>query len=114
MRSRFVSSSLRALVAASALGTASCASPAAASQDVPVTSSSRELSADEQVIHAVSRLTFGARPGEVERVRAIGVDGWIASQLRPDRIDDAATDQFIARYETLGKTSAELYREYPP
>ena len=114
MRSRFVSSSLRALVAASALGTASCASPAAASQDVPVTSSPRELSADEQVIHAVSRLTFGARPGDVERVRAMGVDGWIAAQLRPDRIDDEATDQFIARYGTLGKTSAELYREYPP
>ena len=114
MRSRFVSSTLRALVAASALGTASCASPAAASQDVPVAPRSRELSADEQVIHAVSRLTFGARPGDVERVRAIGVDGWIALQLRPDRIDDAATDQFTARYETLRKTSAELYREYPP
>src|SRR5688572_17861412 len=44
----------------------------------------------------------------------MGVDRWIASQLRPDRIDDAATDQFLARYETLGKTSAELYREFPP
>ena len=99
-----------------ALSAASCASPASAAQQLerPVTASARDLNADEQIVHALSRLSFGARPSDVDRVRALGVDRWIALQLRPDRIDDAAADQFLARYETLGKSSAELYREYPP
>jgi len=34
---------------------------------------------DEQkrAIHALNRLTFGPRPGEVQRVTQIGVDKWI-------------------------------------
>ena len=116
MRSRFVSITLRGIVVGGALSAMSCASPAVASQEheAPITASARELNADEQIIHALSRLTFGTRPGDIERVRAVGVDRWVALQLRPDRIDDSTTDRFIARYHTLGKTSAELYREYPP
>ena len=76
--------------------------------------SARELSADEQVVHVLSRLAFGPRPGDVDRVRASGVDRWITAQLRPERIGDAEMARFLDRYETLGKTSAELYREYPP
>jgi uncharacterized protein (DUF1800 family) len=119
MRSRPVSVTTRALHALTAIGTlllSNCASPASASQELAraTATSARELTFDEQVTHALSRLAFGARPGDVERVRAMGVDRWIASQLQPERIDDAATDRFLTRYETLGKTSAELYREYPP
>jgi len=115
MRSRFVSSLLRGLmVGGVALSAANCASPASASQALPVTASARELKVDEQIVHALSRLSFGARPGDVDRVRELGVDRWIALQLSPDRIDDSAADQFLAHYQTLGKSSAELYREYPP
>ena len=38
--------------------------------------------------HALNRLAFGARPGDVERVMRIGVDRWIEQQLHPERIDD--------------------------
>src|SRR5687767_4491302 len=48
----------------------------------------RELTADQQVAHALSRLTFGARPGDAAAVRAMGVDRWIARQLEPERIRD--------------------------
>jgi hypothetical protein len=34
---------------------------------------SPKLSKDDQVIHALNRLTFGPRPGDVETVRKIGV-----------------------------------------
>lgn len=53
----------------------------------------RELSADEQVHQVLDRLAFGARPGDIDRVRAIGVDAWIAQQLRPDRIAEDAADR---------------------
>jgi uncharacterized protein (DUF1800 family) len=38
--------------------------------------------------HALNRLAFGARPGDVERVLRIGVDRWIEQQLHPERISD--------------------------
>jgi hypothetical protein len=46
---------------------------------------------DEQkrVLHALNRRTFGPRPGEVQRVMAMGVDKWIDLQLHPEKIDDA-------------------------
>jgi len=74
----------------------------------------RELTADQQVRQAINRLSFGARPGDVERVRAMGVDRWIAEQLQPARIDDRATEQFTARFETLEQSGAALLRAYPP
>ena len=46
----------------------------------------REQTADQQVEHVLNRLGFGARPGDVARVRAVGVDQWIGLQLAPDRI----------------------------
>ena len=53
----------------------------------------RELTAEEQASHALDRLAFGARPGDVERVHAIGVDSWIARQLHPERIPDDEADR---------------------
>jgi hypothetical protein len=40
-----------------------------------------KLTADQQVLHALNRLTFGPRPGDVDEVRRIGVETWI--ELRP-------------------------------
>ncbi len=74
----------------------------------------REQTADQQVHHVLSRLTFGARPGDVEAVRAMGVDSWIERQLRPERVDDGNTTRFLAQFETLGKSGTELLEQYPP
>ncbi|WP_310568781.1 DUF1800 domain-containing protein [Gemmatimonas sp.] len=77
-------------------------------------SASREQTADQQVHHLLNRLAFGARPGDVETVRAMGVDAWIDRQLYPERIPDAATEQFVARFTTLGKTGEQLLADAPP
>ena len=44
------------------------------------------------VEHAISRLTYGARPGDVDAVAAMGLQRWIDQQLNPSRIDDAALE----------------------
>jgi uncharacterized protein (DUF1800 family) len=49
--------------------------------------------------HALNRLAFGARPGDVERVSRIGVDRWVDAQLHPERIDDGAVEARVARYD---------------
>src|SRR6185312_12627945 len=50
---------------------------AAPKKSVIARSDVRELPADQQIIQALNRLTFGPRPGDVAKVRAIGLDNWI-------------------------------------
>lgn len=58
------------------------APPAAQTDGLPVDRASIE--------HALNRLTFGPRPGDVEAVERIGLAAWIERQLDPSRIDDSA------------------------
>ncbi len=71
--------------------------------------------ADEQkrAQHALNRLTFGPRPGEVERVTAMGVDQWIEQQLHPEKIDDAAVEARLAPLRTLRMDPRELAENFP-
>src|SRR5882672_3240179 len=68
---------------------------------------------DAAIVHALSRLGFGPRPGDVERVKAIGLAAWIEGQLEPRRLDDRAAAQALAALPTLTMSTAELHREYP-
>ena len=40
--------------------------------------------------HALNRLTFGPRPGQVEEVQKLGLARWLDRQLNPSSIDDSA------------------------
>src|SRR3984893_1337322 len=64
--------------------------------------------------HALNRLTFGPRPGDVERVTQIGVDKWIELQLHPDKIDDSALDARLAPFRTLRMGTKEIVENFPP
>src|SRR6266446_5474242 len=72
-----------------------------------------KLNEDQRILHVLKRLGFGARPGDVERVKAIGVDKYIEQQLLPEKIDDSATEARLQNLETLRMTTAELYGKYP-
>ena len=101
------------LIAACATPPGHGPSPAASpSASPPIASEPREQTADQQVQHALNRLGFGPRPGDVARVREMGVDQWIALQLTPERIDDRATDAVVASYEGLHVQTPELVRLY--
>lgn len=76
------------------------------------TASSRELLPEEQIQQALSRLTFGARPGDAAKVRAMGVDQWIDLQLHPERIDDAAADRLTASYAIARAPTADIVRDF--
>src|SRR6266536_640823 len=78
----------------------------------PAASQSQELLPDEQVQQALSRLTFGARPGDAEKVRRMGVDKWIDLQLHPERIDDAKADQLVAQYSIFNMKTSDIVRDY--
>ena len=72
----------------------------------------RELPADQQIIQALNRLTFGAKPGDILKVRAIGLDNWINQQLQPNKINDDAMSSFVARYSALDDDQSDLLRQY--
>src|SRR5207253_6198357 len=72
-----------------------------------------ELSPDEAILHALNRLAYGPRPGDIERVRQMGLAKWIEHQLNPNSIDDRALDARLADYPTLRMSTAKLIDEYP-
>jgi len=67
---------------------------------------------DKTIVHVLNRAAFGPRPGDVARVRQMGVSAWIESQLRPDRIPDAAVQARLGGYTTLTLTSREIAQQY--
>jgi uncharacterized protein (DUF1800 family) len=73
----------------------------------------RDQDATQQVNHVLSRLTFGAKPGDVTKVREMGVDRWIDLQLHPERIDEAATERYLTGFESQTLSAAELEEKYP-
>jgi len=67
---------------------------------------------ERAVVHALNRLTFGPRPGDVERVKAMGLAAWIEQQLAPSHIDDSGLDARLAHLETLELDSKTIATEY--
>jgi len=68
----------------------------------------------KRAVHALNRLTFGARPGDVDRVEAMGVDKWIDQQLHPEKIDDSPLQSRLQQFPTLQMDSRELTANFPP
>jgi uncharacterized protein (DUF1800 family) len=71
------------------------------------------LSVDQKIIHVLNRLGFGPRPGDVERVKRIGLDNYIDQQLYPERIADSSMDARLANFPSLKMTIAEVQDKYP-
>jgi uncharacterized protein (DUF1800 family) len=60
------------------------------------------------IVHVLNRLGFGAAPGDVERVRRLGLQAYIDQQLQPERITDAAMAERLSAFQSLSKTTSEL------
>ena len=74
----------------------------------------KKLSKDDQILHALDRLTFGPRPGDVARVKKIGLQKWIFQQLHPDRTpENPVLESQIQALESLRMTPLEALQHYP-
>jgi uncharacterized protein (DUF1800 family) len=67
----------------------------------------------EAAAHLLSRFTFGARPGEADRVVALGLDRWFERQLAAD-LPDRRLEQRLEELPALGLPASEIARIYPP
>jgi uncharacterized protein (DUF1800 family) len=72
-----------------------------------------ELTEDEAILHAMNRLAYGPRPGDVDQVRQMGLEKWIEQQLHPETINDADLNLRLERYPTLSMSSKRLLEEFP-
>jgi uncharacterized protein (DUF1800 family) len=84
-----------------------------ASADTKKKSAKNSLTEDQKIVHLLNRTGFGPRPGDVERVKRIGIEKYIDQQLHPDRIDDAATEARLRGFASLNMDIAEIYDKYP-
>lgn len=67
---------------------------------------------DATVLHVLNRLAYGPRPGDISRVKAMGIKAYIEQQLAPEKIADPKVDQALASFETLNMSTAELAEKY--
>jgi len=73
----------------------------------------KSLSEEQKILHVLNRLGFGARPGDVEKVKKIGIDKYIEQQLNPASIDDAVAENKVKGLEIFSMSTAELFEKYP-
>ncbi len=122
-RSSFVGSSSMRRIAAAALLVA-CSHAARRDATPPLAAEAPEAAAqqaasagvppltrDEMVDHLLSRITYGARPQDRERVARIGISAFVEEQLHPEEIDDAAAEQQLARFDVLRDDTGALVQK---
>lgn len=73
------------------------------------------LSDNQRVTHVLTRLGYGPRPGDVARVRAMGIEAYIDEQLHPERLADGEVRARLEPYRVLGMKFEDLLAyDLPP
>ncbi|HEY9760549.1 MAG TPA: DUF1800 family protein, partial [Oculatellaceae cyanobacterium] len=68
------------------------------------------VDANADVIHALNRMAFGPRPGDIEHVKQIGIERYIDEQLNPQPLADPfASDE---RFQVLNQNAASLIQKF--
>ncbi|HLH42893.1 MAG TPA: DUF1800 domain-containing protein [Bryobacteraceae bacterium] len=101
-------------MAAAGMGAAAVCFQAGAQEALNKPRFDKKLSSEQQILQALNRLTFGARFGDIEEVRRMGVMKWIELQLHPERIaENPALEAKLKPLETLRMTPEEIIAQTP-
>ena len=74
---------------------------------------SARIQGDDRILHALNRFTFGPRPGDLEAVRAMGLEKWFDQQLRPASLDHSDLDTRLAQFPAMQWSPEELLYRAP-
>jgi uncharacterized protein (DUF1800 family) len=74
---------------------------------------SAQLQGDDRILHALNRFTFGLRPGDLDEVRAMGLEKWFNQQLYPARLDQADLDARLTQFPAMQWSTENLIFRYP-
>ncbi len=75
--------------------------------------SAKSLTEEQKILHVLNRLGFGARPGDVAKVKAIGLSKYIDQQLDPGSINDSLTENKVKDLEVFNMATSEVFAKYP-
>jgi uncharacterized protein (DUF1800 family) len=76
-------------------------------------SPAKQLTNEQRALHALNRLTFGPRPGDLQKVMDMDVNDWIEQQLHPEEIGDGVLDGKLGPLRTLRMSSRDLVQTFP-
>ncbi|MCZ6485836.1 MAG: DUF1800 domain-containing protein [Acidobacteria bacterium] len=71
------------------------------SSSSPLAAQDTKLTEEQKIIHVLNRLGFGPRLGDIEKVKAMGVQAYIERQLHPENIPDPIVKERLANLPTL-------------
>ncbi len=71
------------------------------------------LTEDQKILHIINRLSYGARPGDVEKVKSIGINKYVEQQLNPKADGETAVMPKLEKFDVLKMSNDELFAKYP-
>jgi uncharacterized protein (DUF1800 family) len=74
---------------------------------------STQLQGDARILHALSRFTFGPRPGDLDAVRTMGLDKWFDQQLHPAAINETDLNNRLAEFPAMQWNPEDLLFRVP-
>jgi uncharacterized protein (DUF1800 family) len=86
---------------------------AASSNRAPSPKNAPKLTEQQRALHALNRLTFGPRPGDLQKVMNTDVNDWIEQQLHPEEITDTVLDGKLGPFRTLRMSTRDLVQTFP-
>jgi len=72
-----------------------------------------QLTDEQRALHALNRLTFGPRPGDLQKVMNMDVNDWIEQQLHPEEISDSVLDGKLGLFRTLKMSTRDMVQTFP-
>ena len=72
------------------------------------------LTETQRIQHVLSRFAFGPTPGQIERVRKMGLDKWFEEQLGKTSRETYDLGERLRKFETTELSNQDLVRGYNP
>src|SRR5579863_9937322 len=74
-----------------------------------------QMTEEQKALHALNRLTFGARQGDLDEIHKLGLQAWIDRQLNPaDLPENPQLEARLQPLDTLRMDPKDMARRYPP
>jgi hypothetical protein len=82
---------------------------------ISLTTTAQAAPVNPKIVHLLDRLTLGIKPGEIDRVRQMGVDRYIQQQLNPDSIAESPIVlEKLAKLDAVNRQhQTKLYNNKP-
>ena len=66
---------------------------------------------NDPTIHVANRLTWGAKPQDIAKIREMGVAAYIDWQLEPAKIDDSKVEEYLAAEKIFAMSERQAHNE---